>query len=47
MFFPQEYGCQKIRNSRFSSILFHFLSIKTSKNIYKTMIKLKYSNTIN
>ena len=32
---------QKIRNSRFSSLLFHFLIIQTSKNIYKTMIKRK------
>ena len=42
MFFPQQHGCPKNRNSRFSSLLFHFLSIQTSKNIYKTMIKLRY-----
>ena len=29
---------QKIRNSRFSCLLFHFLNIQTSKNIYKIMI---------
>ena len=44
---PKNMVAQKIRNSRFSSHLFHFLSIQTSKNIYKTRIKLKYSNTIN
>ena len=41
MFFPQQHGCPKNRNSRFSSLLFHFLRIQISKNIYKTMIKLK------
>ena len=42
MFFHQQHGCPENRNSRFSSLLFHFLSIQTSKNIYKTMIKLGY-----
>ena len=42
MFFHQQHGCPENRNSRFSSLLFHFLSIQTSKNIYKTMIKLRY-----
>ena len=32
MFFPQEHGCPEI----FSSLLFHFLGIQTSKNIYKS-----------
>ena len=44
IFFPKNMVAQKIRNSRFSSLLLHFLSIQTSKNIYKTMIKLRYSN---
>ena len=42
MFFHQQHGCPENRNSRFSSLLFHLLSIQTSKNIYKTMIKLRY-----
>ena len=42
MFFHQQHGCPENRNSRFSSLLFYFLSIQTRKNIYKIMIKLKY-----
>ena len=48
MFFPQEHGCPENKKFKiFFSLLFHFLSIQTSKNIYKIMIKLRYSITIN
>ena len=44
---PKNMVSQKIINSRFSYLFLHFLSIQTSKNTYKTMIKLRFSNTIN